>query len=536
MQGPSFGDSTTMNFKDLLLPVGLLLLTTFAIQYFFLGGDKTKVSGGQSVRSGQSFTAPQSKQEQQPLIREIDFIDERRLHKKELTEVDTDLATFSFSNDGASLERIEIKRKINGKQSLIGTVFPPMEREDKCFLVALNEKTPYYYKFMGTSETDSSIEVRYRYTSPASDVSINKTYTIFKETYKLNLTLEVVSKKGLQEGVKMRLFYPSPFTPNIPKGISAVFVNEKGSVKKAASGSLKKHQGWFRPAMFGSDNKYFIHAMIQDRDAFVQRAYYRGPSQKKIFSILEGPLVTENTSWTLSFYFGPKEEGAMARVDSRLEQTLDYSGLLAPVSKIMLSILKFFYKYIGNYGLAIILLTFLIRLSMFPFTMGAEKSAQKSAEMKKKMKYIEQKYKHNKEALSAAKAELIRKHGLPGLGSCLPMLLQLPIFWALNRVLSSSIEFYQAPFFGWITDLSAKDPYYVLPVCMVLVMLFQASIADKNMRVMLIGFALFFGALTANFAAGLALYIVVSVLLGVLQTVIQKKMKASRDGNVTVIR
>ena len=334
----------------------------------------------------------------------------------------------------------------------------------------------------------------------------------------------------------MRLFYPSPFTPDIPDGISAIFVDEKDSVKKTASGSLNAYQGWFKPALFGSDNKYFIHAMIQDRDAFVQRAYYRGPLQKKIFSILEGPSVTENKSWTLSFYFGPKEEGAMARVDSRLEQTLDYSGILAPISKIMLSFLKFLHKYLGNYGLAIILLTLLIRLSMFPFTMGGEKSSKQRAEMAKKMKYIEKKYKHDKEALSRAKAELIRKHGLPGLGACLPLLLQLPVFWALNRLLSSSIEFYQAPFFWWITDLSARDPYYVLPVCMVLVMLFQASIAEKSQRTLLIGVALFFGAITVNFAAGLALYIVVSVLLGVLQTIIQKKMKASRNGNVTVIR
>jgi len=524
-----------MNFKDLLLPIGLALLTTFAIQYFFLGGSKKGPDGG-GVRSGQSFTAPRSRQEQQPLKREIDFIDEKRLHKEETITVETNLATLEFSNDGASLERVEIKRKINGKASLIGTVFPPMEREDKCFLVALNEKTPYYYKFIGTSETDSAIEVRYRYTSPASDVNINKTYTIFKETYKLNLKIELVIKKGLQEGVQARLFYPSPLTPDIPNGPSAIFVNEKGSVKKTAGGSLDVHKGWFKPAMFGTDNKYFIHAMIQDPDAFVQRAYYRGASKEKVFSILETPTVTEDTSWTLSFYFGPKEEGAMARVDSRLEQTLEYSGILAPISKILLAFLKFLHKHLGNYGLAIILLTMLIRLLMFPFTMGAEKGKKQRDEMQKKIKYLEQKYKHDRETLARAKAELIRKHGMPGLGACLPLLIQIPIFFALSRVLSSSIEFYQAPFFLWITDLSAKDPYYVLPVCMTITMLLQASVAEKSQRVIFIVMALVFGAFTASLAAGLALYIMISVLLGVLQTMVQRKMKASHDGQVTITR
>jgi len=527
-----------MNFKDLLFPIGLALLTTWAIHYFFLGGDRTQVPGGEAVRSGQSFTAPRSKQEQQPLKREIDFIDEKRLHKEEVTKVETELATLEFSNDGASLRWVGIKRKIHGKSSLIGTVFPKGydQREDKCFLVALNEKTPYYYEFVGTSETDSAIEVRYRYTSPASDVNINKTYTIFKETHKLNLKIEVVVKKGLQEGVQVRLFYPSPLTPDIPNGPSAVFVNEKGSVQKTAGGSLDMHKGWFKPALFGSDNKYFIHAMIQDQDAFVQRAYYRGASKEKIFSILEGPTVTESTSWTLSFYFGPKEEGAMARVDSRLEQTLEYAGILAPISKILLAFLKFLHKHFGNYGLAIILLTILIRLLMFPFTMGAEKGKKKQNEMQKKMKYLEQKYKHDRETLARAKGEVIRKHGMPGLGACLPLLLQLPIFFALSRVLSSSIEFYQAPFFLWITDLSAKDPYYVLPVCMTITMLLQASVAEKSHRVIFIVMALAFGAFTANLAAGLALYIMISVLLGVLQTMVQRKMKASHDGQVTITR
>lgn len=524
-----------MDFKKLLLPLGLSLITVLVIQRFFLNGDTKKGEAGQEVRSGQSFIAPKSTQEARPLNREIDFIDEKRRAPEELAEIETQLAKYVFSNDGASLERVEIKRLINGKQGLISTVFPagPTERENKCFLLALKEKTPYYYDYLGTEETDSAFIIRYGYNSASSDVRVLKTYTVFKDTYKLDLKVEVAPTRALANGIEPRLFFPSPFTPNQAKwqkaivsdeqqegpgeGLggapSAVVVNEKGSVERTSGEKINDSRGWMAPLMFGADSKYFVNTMIEDINKFAQRAYYRSASAIKLFAIIEGPVVSQETSWTLSFYVGPKEEAAMAKVDERLEQTLEYSGWLAPIARMLLWVLKFFYKYVGNYGLAIILLTLLIKLLLLPFTLRAEDGMKKRVEVQKKMKYIEQKYKHDKEALAQAKAELIRKHGMPGLGGCLPLLLQIPIMFALSRVLSSSIEFYQAPFFGWITDLSAKDPYYVLPVLLVFTMILQGLTGDPSQRFTFMAVALVMGAFFINLAAGLVLYIMLSTLL-----------------------
>lgn len=146
---------------------------------------------------------------------------------------------------------------------------------------------------------------------------------------------------------------------------------------------------------------------------------------------------------------------------------------------------------------------------------------------KKKLKYLEQKYKNDKETLSRMKAELIRKNGMGGLGGCLPVFFQMPVFFALSRMLTGSIEFYQEPFGFWITDLSAKDPYFVLPALMVVSMLLQAFTGDKSQRFMFVAIAFVFGAFLANLSAGLVLYIAVSTLLGVLQTVVQRKLKAA---------
>lgn len=517
-----------MKLKDLLLPAGLTLLTVWAVQMFFFNKKGTDTSGT-AIRSGQSFIAPKSMVELKPLNKEIDFIDEKRPYKTVITEVETDLARITFSSDGASIGRFEVKRKLNGKESFINTVFPvtQTEKENRCLLVALNEKTPYYYKFVGKDETDSEINVRYQYSSAKSDLNVNKTYTIFKDTYKVNLKVELQPKRELVDPVQARIFFPSPFTPEVPGGPYSVFVNEKGSVKRTSGTRINEQEGLFHPQLFGADTKYFIHTMVEDQDKFVQRAYNRDKSSEKLFAILEGPEVTKPASWTVSFYFGPKEEVAMARVDDRLFQTLDYSGLLAPIAKVLLSFLKYLYKYVGNYGLAIILLTLLMRLLLLPFTMRAEQGLKKRAERQKKLKYIEQKYKHDREALNRAKVELMKGQVIPGLGGCLPMLLQIPIFFALSRVLSSSIEFYQAPFVFWITDLSARDPYYVLPILVVAVMLLQAFTGDKAQRMMFMIMAVVVGALFINLSAGLGLYIAVSSLLGVLQTTLQRKLRAA---------
>jgi len=289
---------------------------------------------------------------------------------------------------------------------------------------------------------------------------------------------------------------------------------------------LDVHTGWYVPRLFGSDSRYFIHSMISDQNSFAQRAYYKLEDRDRLFSILEGPTVTTHSSWVLSFYFGPKELDALASVDSRLEQTLDYSGILAPLAKIMLYLLRWFYKYLHNYGLAIIALTLFFQLLLLPLTVrhNEEKFKKQQAEYQRKLAHIKQLYKDNPERLTAAQAELVRTDGLPGLGCLLPFLFQLPIFFALNRVLSSSFELHQAPML-WIPDLSAKDPYYILPLLVVLAMLAQDGKVDPQQRMTKFFAALVFGAVTASFSAGLALYICMNRAFGLAQTYIMKYFK-----------
>ena len=344
---------------------------------------------------------------------------------------------------------------------------------------------------------------------------------------KIGLTVTLIPKHGAS--LQARIFYPTPLMPDIAANDvkSAIMSEENNAVTKLPLSRITPDKAWFAPSLVGLDNRYFVHALVQDPAQFTQRAYFKVLPSKDAIAVIEGPVVTQEQAWSVSFYMGPKEEKAMQAVDPRLEQTLDYAGWLAPISKLLLKLLTYLYGYVKNYGFAIILLTLFIKLLLLPFTLKGAQSMKKTSEMQRKLQYLQNKYKDDAEQLTRERAELIRQHGMPGMAGCLPLLLQIPVFIALSRVLSSAIELYQAPFILWIKDLSQPDPYYVLPISIAATMLLQATTVDAKQRMQFIIMAFVFGALAINFSAGLCLYICVSTLLSVIQTAVQNKFKVA---------
>ncbi len=244
------------------------------------------------------------------------------------------------------------------------------------------------------------------------------------------------------------------------------------------------------PTLSGCADRYFVNALIKSHPAFAQRSYFVTHQQENsthtfLECIVEGPEITEPVNYTLSWYCGPKEFETLEKSDDRLTELLDY-GWFALIARPLLAALKFLYNFVHNFGLAIIILTILMNLLLLPFTSRGEKSMQKMGDFSKKMQYFEQKYKHDKERLAQEKAELIQKHGSFDAIGCLSFALQMIFFIGLNKVLTSSVELYQAPFYGWITDLSAKDPYYILPFCVflgiVVPLVFKASGSKSDVR------------------------------------------------------
>ena len=507
-----------MNFKDLLIPLSLALIATWAIQYFFF---RPTVDNRVEIVTDRSFIAPTSLQVAEPLDVDIAFSDAKPTRPKEITSVELPYGTIHISNDGAVIDLMTYKRMLAGKESLIETVAPSQSKERGAFLVALNGlgATPYYYTLVDKKEEQNSTVLTYKGESPAA--TITKQFVLHHDRYLIDVKL-TIDPHDKAAGVRPRLFFPAPLSPDGVAGLKAVFYSDKKSIEKKSIKDLVQF-GKEQPSLFGLEDHYFLNALIKDPQQFAQRAYFKVEGDA-VQGILQAPTVRETTTWELSFYAGPKEMTSLSKVDERLEGVLDY-GWFAPISKLLLFLLNFFYNIFKNYGIAIIMVTLLARLIMVPFTLKGEQTRKQHMDAQKKLQYLEQKYKHDPALLAREKAEFARKHGVPGLLGCLPLLLQVPIFIGLQRVLTNAIELYKAPFL-WIPDLSARDPYYILPALVGVGMAVQmAQTGDARQRVANILIAIVVAAVTANLSAGLTLFICVSTFLGLAQTALQKAFK-----------
>jgi YidC/Oxa1 family membrane protein insertase len=231
---------------------------------------------------------------------------------------------------------------------------------------------------------------------------------------------------------------------------------------------------------------------------------------------------TENTH-EMEILLVKKEYDFLTKLGNNLKNSVDF-GWWSIIAVPILRGLQFFYTVIPNYGIGIIILTLLMRLITFPLQYKSIKSMKKLQEIQPELTKIREKFKSDPQRLQKESMELFKKSGANPLGGCLPLLLQMPVFFAFYKVLYSSVELVNSPFYFWITDLSQKDPYYVLPILMSITMFIQQKItpsttADPMQKKILLFMPLIFGFIMKDLPAGLTLYIFISTLLGIVQQV-----------------
>lgn len=223
---------------------------------------------------------------------------------------------------------------------------------------------------------------------------------------------------------------------------------------------------------------------------------------------------------TQKYYIGPKTTNILNEVDTRLPEVMDY-GMFGFIAKPLLMLMKFIHQLLGNWGLAIVGLTFVVRLAMLPFSVLSFKSSRAMQKIQPQLQAIREKYKADPMQVNRETMALMKANNANPVSGCLPMLIQIPIFFALWKTIGSSIELYQQPFFGWITDLSAHDPYFVLPVLMGITMFFQQKLTPTTMdptQAKILNFMpIIFCIFMLSLPSGLTLYNFISALFGVTQ-------------------
>ncbi|MCX7994547.1 MAG: membrane protein insertase YidC [candidate division WOR-3 bacterium] len=220
----------------------------------------------------------------------------------------------------------------------------------------------------------------------------------------------------------------------------------------------------------------------------------------------------------------PVKFTVLARYRQNYEQ-IESGGIWGPIARIIIFILNTFYSFMKNYGLAIILFALLFKIIFFPLSRQMIISQRQMQLLQPELKKIQEKYKNDPQTLNREMLHLYRVYRINPFSGCLPLLIQLPIFFALYQVFTTAIEFRRAPFVLWITDLSFKDPYYVLPIAMGILMLIQSLMTpiDPRQRFMVIMMPLIMIFVFLNFPSGLQLYWFIYNILSIVENLLIKK-------------
>ena len=288
---------------------------------------------------------------------------------------------------------------------------------------------------------------------------------------------------------------------------------EKGKAKHSQTAD----NGWA-----GMLQHYFVAAWLPKER--VQREYYTKHLEGDLYSVgLIVPVAAiapgQNSKINVPLYAGPAQT-SLDTVAPGLGLTVDY-GWLTIISTPLFWLLSYLYNWVSNWGVAIILLTVLIKLLFFPLSAASYRSMGKMRVVAPKLEKLKQQYGDDRERLHKAMMELYKTEKINPLGGCLPMIVQVPVFIALYWAILASVELRYAPFFGWIADLSVPDPYYVLPLIMGATMIIQSKLnpapPDPLQAKLMKTLPIIFSVVFFFFPAGLVLYSIVNNILSIVQ-------------------
>ncbi len=373
-----------------------------------------------------------------------------------------------------------------------------------------------------------------------SGLVMSRVMTFRDDSYEIGLDVKIFNSSQTDhvQGASYLRLVNEPFTKNENERFvftgPALFQNntlEQIKVDDLEDGPLERSDNIEWMAYEGI---YFMTAVIPEGGK--QAARFELLGNRKVSSTLSAGVVaiTPGAEKTYSYkiFFGPMKLRILKDVGHNLNKAVNF-GWFDFLAKPMLFLLNFLYGYINNYGVGIILVTVIIKLLFWPISFKGMKSMKTMQKLQPKMTQIREKYGNDKDRMNREMMQLYKTYKVSPLGGCMPMLLQIPVFFALYRLLMQTIELRHAPFFGWITDLSAPDRLFIgfdipylggLPVLTLFMgasMFLQQKMTpaqgDPAMARMMMFLPVIFTFMFINFASGLVLYWFVNNLLSIAQ-------------------
>ncbi|QKF65092.1 membrane protein insertase, YidC/Oxa1 family [Campylobacter corcagiensis] len=503
--------------KRAILAIVLTLLFFLGYDYFYLSKFKDT---NQTVTSSQ-YDAPVAKsnvskkapvEEQKSVITTINS----RYFKATIDE----LGRF---NSFVLNDRIYVDKE--GKQlDLIGVNASPLPLEIRFSDQEINKKAfevPYVANSANLDLTSGDQTVVL--TQDLGEVIVKKTITISqKGNYKLDVSLNKDLEYFISSGMR-----PDILADRMAINGTLLREAEDKSLEVIKDGKVDK-----------GGEVYNDIDIISSFDRYYATVFYSFNSPLNVIlnenSNANQVFVSASGDFSVNGFIGPKNKELLKSIDPELIDIIEY-GFFTFLAKPMFSFLSYLYNLTGNWGWAIVLMTIIIRLFLAPLTIRGMVSMNKLKDVAPKIKEIQEKYKDNPQKMQQKVMELYRQSGANPMGGCLPILLQIPVFFAVYRVLVNAIELQGAPWILWIDNLADKDPYFILPIIMIFSMWLQqkmtnATFQDPMQEKIMKAMPFIFGIFMAFFAAGLTLYWATNNLLSVLQqAVINRIIKKKKE-------
>ncbi len=371
-------------------------------------------------------------------------------------------------------------------------------------------------------------------------VAIRKTYRLTGRPFEIAVDVDV---SGAPAAGAVAVLFPGYTPPGAAKG--GFFSGPPLDVERpvcragdkthrydlggdAASEKLEGAVNWL-----GIDAGYFIAAALLP-EAAGTCVFARGPVRGGGLAALRVPVEGGGRRLSLTLYAGPKDLDTLRTYGRGFETAIDYGAMARPFAffaRILLYVMRWFERIIHNWGAAIILLTVLVKALLYPLTAKSMASMNEMRKLQPEIEKLKAKYGSDREKLNQATMQLYQQHKVNPLGGCLPMLLQLPIWFALYATLQTSVELYREPFL-WMQDLTRHDPYFILPIGMGLSSFAMQRLspqpADNTQAKMMLYFMPgFFTVLMLFVPGGLTLYIFVNNVLSIVQQQYMMKRRAA---------
>lgn len=487
----------------------------------------------------------ETKEEIPPVKKEIQTVPAGTpaVTEKEIT-VETGLYSAVFTTRGATIKKWTInEKKYRNNGELVQLVSDNPEIPPVSILLEGDQSDlPQKVSYSVSPEKDSIIltdtnnrdTLTFVYSDP-SGFTVKKIFTFYKDDYRVDLSTEVIGVPsyhvalGSNFGIYNKEGAWVHIGPTLLKDTDTKVDIESGNIEGA--GTFKRLFRWITGEKgkseviyegdiqwIAQEDQYFATALAPVNGLNRTRIWEREGKEKE--KDIEIAYFVSGQKQDFLLFAGPKLNSYLKTYNVGLEHIIDY-GFFTIIARPLFWLLHVFYKVLGNYGWAIVLLTIVVRIPFIPLLNKSQKSMKEMQKIQPLMAELKEKYKGDPQRMQKETMALYKKHKVNPIGGCLPMLIQLPVFFALYKILLTTIELKGAPFILWITDLSLKDPYYILPVTMGLTMLLQQKMTptamDPKQAKMMLMMPIVFTFMFLQFSAGLVLYWLVNNTLGIIQ-------------------